>query len=125
MKYIETNKWSISSDGEIFIGDCESKEEAIEAVKVDYGGGGYVGRNVEIEFEEQDILIPDIEQELYEKLYEEVCEVSENWEIPKDIMKKFAKSYGKFVIDFINKNGLQCTCFKVVDIEEVEVGEQE
>ena len=125
MKYIETNEWCISSDGEIFIGDCGSKEEAIEAVKVDYDGDGYVGRNVEIEFEEQDILIPDIEQELYEKLYEEVCEASENWGIPRDIMKKFAESYEKFVIDFINKNGLQPTCYKVVDIEEVEVGEQE
>lgn len=125
MKYIETNEWSISSDGEIFCGDCESKEEAIEAVKVDYGGDGYVGRNVKIEFDEQDILIPDIEHELSEKLFYEVGEVSENWEIPKDIMKKFAESYEKFVIDFINKNGLQPTCYKVVDIEQIQAGEQE
>lgn len=121
MKYIETNEWSISSDGEIFNDDYESKEEAIEAVKVDYGVDMYIGRNVKLEFDEQDILIPDIEHELSEKLFYEVGEASEYWKIPKDIMKKFVESYEKFVIDFINKNGLQPTCYKVVDIEEVEV----
>ena len=40
-------------------------------------------------------------------------------------MKKFAESYEKFVIDFINKNGLQPTCYKVVDIEQIQAGEQE
>lgn len=125
MKYIETNEWSISSDGEIFNDDYESKEEAIEAVKVDYGVDMYIGRNVKLEFDEQDILIPDIEHELSEKLFYEVGEASEYWEIPKDIMKKFVKSYEKFVIDFINKNGLQPTCYKVVDIEQIQAGEQE
>lgn len=125
MKYIETNEWSISSDGEIFNDDYESKEEAIEAVKVDYGVDMYIGRNVKLEFDEQDIEIPDIEYELGEKLFEVVGEASETWEIPKDLMKKFAESYKKFVIDFINENDLQPTCFKVVDIEEVEESEQE
>jgi hypothetical protein len=125
MKYIETNEWSISSDGEIFNDDYESKEEAIEAVKVDYGVDMYIGRNVKLEFDEQDILIPDIEHELSEKLFYEVGEASEYWEIPRDIMKKFAESYEKFVIDFINKNGLQPTCYKVVDIEQIQAGEQE
>lgn len=125
MKYIETNEWSISSDGEIFNDDYESKEEAIEAVKVDYGVDMYIGRNVKLEFDEQDILIPDIEHELSEKLFYEVGEASEYWEIPRDIMKKFVESYEKFVIDFINKNGLQPTCYKVVDIEQIQAGEQE
>ena len=125
MKYIETNKWCISDDGEIFTDDYENKEEAIEAVKLDYGVDMYIGRNVKIEFDEQDILIPDIEHELSEKLFYEVGEASEYWEIPRDIMKKFAESYEKFVIDFINKNGLQPTCYKVVDIEQIQAGEQE
>lgn len=125
MKYIETNEWSISSDGEIFNDDYESKEEAIEAVKVDYGVDMYIGRNVKLEFDEQDILIPDIEHELSEKLFYEVGEASEYWEIPRDIMKKFAESYEKFVIDFINKNGLQPTCYRVIDIEQIQAGEQE
>ena len=124
MIYIKTTKWCISDDGEIFTDDYENKEEAIEAVKLDYGVDMYIGRNVKIEFDEQDILIPDIEYELGEKLHEEVGEVSESWEIPKDLMKKFARMYEKFVIDFINKNGLQPTCYKVVDIEEVKGREQ-
>lgn len=36
MKYIPTNEWSISSDGEIFTDGYGSKKEAIEAVKLDY-----------------------------------------------------------------------------------------
>lgn len=119
MKYIKTTKWCISDDGEIFTDDYENKKEAIEAVKLDYGVDMYIGCKIKIEFDEQDVLIPDIEYELGEKLHEEVGEVSESWEIPKDIMKKFARKYEKFVIDFINENDLQPTCYKVVDIEEV------
>ena len=118
MKYIETNEWSISDNGELFTDGYYSREEAIEVVRKEYGRG-YIGKEVHVEFEEQDILIPDIEYELGEKLYEEVGEVSESWEIPKDLMKKFARKYEKLVIDFINENDLQPTCFKVVDIEEV------
>lgn len=124
MKYIETNEWSISDNGELFTDGYYSREEAIEEVRKEYGRG-YIGKEVHVEFDEQDILIPEIEQELSEKLYEEVGEASEYWEIPKDIMKKFVESYEKFVIDFINKNGLQPTCYKVVDIEQIQAGEQE
>lgn len=124
MKYIKTNEWCISDNGELFTDGYYSREEAIEEVRKEYGRG-YIGKEVHVEFEEQDILIPDIEYELGEKLYEEVGEASEYWEIPRDIMKKFAESYEKFVIDFINKNGLQPTCYKVVDIEQIQVGEQE
>lgn len=118
MKYIETSGWCISDNGELFTGGYYSGEEVIEEVREEYGCG-YIGRNVHIEFDKQDILIPDIEYELGEKLHEEVGEVSESWEIPKDLMKKFARKYEKLVIDFINENDLQPTCFKVVDIEEV------
>lgn len=124
MKYIETNEWSISDNGELFTDGYYSREEAIEEVRKEYGRG-YIGKEVHVEFEGQDILIPDIEYELGEKLYEEVGEASEYWEIPKDIMKKFVESYEKFVIDFINKNGLQPTCYRVVDIEQIQAGEQE
>lgn len=124
MKYIRTNGWCISDNGKLFTDGYYSREEAIEEVRKEYGCG-YIGRKVHIEFDKQDISIPDIEYELGEKLYEEVGEVSESWEIPKDLMKKFARKYEKFVIDFINDNGLQPTCFKVVDIEEVKEREQE
>ena len=43
MKYIETDIWCISTNGEDFLGDdYSSREEAIEAVKKDYGAGYYV-----------------------------------------------------------------------------------
>jgi hypothetical protein len=121
MKYIktnETNEWCISDNGELFTDGYYSREEAIKGVKKGYGCG-YIGRQVHVEFGDQDILIPDIEYELGEKLHEEVGEASESWEIPKDLMKKFARKYEKLVIDFINENDLQPTCYKVVDIEEV------
>lgn len=121
MKSTITNEWSVSSDGEIFTDNYRSKKEAINAVKFDYGVDMYIGRNVKLEFDEQDIETTNIEYELGEKLYEVVGEVSEKWEIPKNIMKKFDESYKKFVIDFIDKNDLQPTCYKVTDIEEVEV----
>ena len=123
MKYIKTNEWCISDNGELFTDGYDSREEAIEEVRKEYGRG-YIGKEVHVEFDEQDILIPDIEYELGEKLYEEVGEVSESWKIPKDLMKKFVRMYEKFVIDFINKNGLQPTCYKVGDIEEVKEREQ-
>lgn len=126
MKYIPTNEWSVSSDGEIFTdGGYDSKKEAIETVKLDYGVDMYIGRNVNIEFDEQDIEIPDIEYELGEKLFEVVGEASETWEIPKGLMKKFAKEYEKFVVDFINKNDLQPTCYTLIDVEQIKAGEQE
>lgn len=123
MKHTKTDRWCISDNGEWFTNGDDSREEAIEEAK-EYGCG-YVGREVHVEFIEQDIEIPDIEYELGEKLHEEVGEASETWEIPKDLQKKFAESYEKFVVDFINNNGLQPTCYKVVDIEEVEECEQE
>ena len=46
MKYIKTTKWCISDDGEIFTDDYENKEEAIEAVKLDYGVDMYICINV-------------------------------------------------------------------------------
>ena len=124
MKHIKTSRWCISDNGELFTNGYDSREEAIEEVRQEYGCG-YVGREVHVEFIEQDIEIPDIEYELGEKLYEEVGEVSESWEIPKDLMKKFARKYEKLVIDFINENDLQPTCFKVVDIEEVKESERD
>lgn len=123
MKHIETDRWCISDNGEWFTDGYDSREEAVEDVK-EYGCS-YIGRKVHVEFIEQDIEIPDIEYELGEKLYEEVGEASETWKIPKNLMEKFARAYEKFVIDFINENDLQPTCFKVVDIEEVEESEQE
>lgn len=123
MKHINTSRWCISDNGEWFTSGYDSREEAIEEVRKEYECG-YVGREVHIEFVEQDIIIPDIEGELSETLFDTVGEASETWEIPRDLQKKFAELYEKFVIDFINENDLQPTCFKVVGIEEVKEREQ-
>lgn len=125
MKYIDTSRWCISDNGEFFTDGYDSREEAIEEVRKEYGCG-YIGRKVHMEFIERDIIIPDIKGELSDKLSDAVSrEASDNWYISKELRKKFARKYEKFVIDFINDNGLQPTCFRVVDIEEVKEREQE
>lgn len=124
MKHIKTSRWCISDNGELFTDGYYSREEAIEEVRQEYGHG-YIGREVHVKFIEQNIMIPDIEEQLSETLYDTVGAASENWEIPEELQKKFAESYEKFVIDFINENGLQPTCYRVVGIEEVKEREQE
>ena len=119
MKCIETNTWCVGTDGEFFTGGYKSKEEAIKAVKDDYGSG-YVGRQIKVQFEKKDVIIPDIEGELSESLFDNVGEVAELWELTKEQEQKFARMYEKFVIDFINRNDLQPTCYRVENIESVE-----
>lgn len=124
MKLIETNEWCISADGEFFYNGCESREVAIENLKDSYDDG-YVGRCVGVEFTEEDI-IPYIETAnvLYQILYDEVGEASESWEVTGEQDKEISQIVAKAVIDYINNNNLQPRCYKVIDIEFVEAGEQ-
>lgn len=125
MKLIETNEWAISADGEFFYNGCESREVAIENLKDSYDDG-YVGRCAGVEFTEEDI-IPYIEiaDVLYQILCDEVGEASECWEVTGEQDKEISQIVAKAVIDYINKNHLQPRCYKVVDIEFIEAGEQE
>ena len=125
MKRIETDIWCISTNGENFFDDdYSSREEAIEAVKEEYEEG-YVGRCVRLEFEEIDIDYAETGYYLGENLYDEVGDAAENWEMTDEQEKELSAILAKAVINYINEHNLQPTCYKVVDIEEVEVGEQE
>lgn len=125
MKRIQTDIWCISRNGEVFYDDdYTSKEEAIEAVREELEEG-YIGRCVRLEFEEIDINYDETGYYLAETLYDEVGDASENWEMTDEQEKELSEILAKAVIDYINEHNLQPTCYKVVDIEEVEVGEQE
>lgn len=122
MKYIETDIWCISTNGENFFGDdYSSREEAIEAVKEDYGAG-YVGRCVRIKFDERDITYDETGYYLRQALYYEVDETAYDWEMTDEQEIELSKILAKDVIKYINEHNLQPNCYKVVDIEEVKAG---
>lgn len=124
-------RWGVFSD--IY----DSKEEAIKSIKDNYKyGGGYIGRCVDIRFVEQDILNFEISYKLKDvldfeisyrlrdSLYDEIGEISEDWGFTDEQDKEISQIVSKAVIDYINKNNLQPRCYKVIDIEFIEVGEQ-
>lgn len=123
MKLIETNEWCISADGEFFSDVYDSKEEAIESIKDNYRyDGGYIGRCINVEFAEEDISHIEITDVLYQVLCDEMGEASECWEVTSEQDKEISQIAAKAVIDYINKNNLQPRCYKVIDIEFIEVG---
>lgn len=125
MKYIETDMWCIGTNGEDFFGDYySSREEAIEAVKEDYGAG-YVGRCVSIEFDEMDITYDETGYYLRQALYYEVDETAYDWEMTDEQEVELSKILAKDVIKYVNEHNLQPNCYKVVDIEKVSAGETE
>ena len=124
MKYIESDIWCISTNGEDFFdNDYSSREEAIEAVKEDYGAG-YVGRCVRIKFDERDITYDETGYYLAERLSDEVGESAELWEMPDEDEIELSKILAKTVIKYINEHNLQPNCYKVINIEEVEGKEE-
>ena len=124
MKYIETDIWCISTNGENFLGDdYSSREEAIEAVKKDYGAG-YVGRCVRIEFDEMDITYDETGYYLGQTLYDEAGDAANDWEMTYEQEIELSKILAKDVIKYINEHNLQPNCYKVINIEEVKAGEQ-
>nr|DAG69811.1 MAG TPA: hypothetical protein [Caudoviricetes sp.] len=126
MKLTETNKWCISADGEFFSDVYDSKEEAIESIKDNYKyDGGYIGRCVDIRFVEQDISDFEISYRLRDSLYDEIGEIVEDWDFTDEQHEEISQIVAKAVIDYINKNNLQPRCYKVIDIEFIEVGDQE
>lgn len=104
---------------EYFSDDFPTKLDAIEACKEDLQGG-YIGRIVKVEFEEQDINYDDSAiYPLQELLYWEIGDVAENWKLSEEQEIELSNMIAKDIIDYINKNDLQPKCYKVVDIEEV------
>ena len=58
-------------------------------------------------------------------LYDEIGEFSESFEFNDEQDIEISQIVAKSVIDYINKNHLQPRCYKVIDIEFIEAGEQE
>ena len=124
MKYIETDIWCISTNGENFFDyGYSSREEAIEAVKEDYGAG-YVGRCVSIKFDERDITYDETGYYLGQTLYDEAGDAADDWEMTYEQEIELSKILAKDVIKYINEHNLQPNCYKVINIEEVKAGEQ-
>lgn len=124
MKYIETDIWCISRNGEDFFdADYADKEEAIATVKEELEEG-YVGRCVGLEFDERDVTYDETGYRLGETLFDEIGDAAENWDMTDEQEIELSKILAKEVIKYINENDLQPTCFKVIDIEEVMAGEQ-
>ena len=80
MKFIQTDRWCYGMTDEYFSDDFPTKTDAIEACKKDLEGG-YIGRIVEVEFDEKDISYDETAYRLQERLYDEVGDVAENWEL--------------------------------------------
>lgn len=81
--------------------------------------GGYIGRIVKLEFDEEDIHYDETAYRLQELLYDEVGDVAENWVLTTEQELGLSRILAKTVIEYINKNHLQPTVYKVVEIEEV------
>ena len=125
MKCIETDIWCISTNGENFFGgDYFSREEAIEAVKEDYGAG-YVGRCVRLKFDERDITYDETGYYLGQTLYDEAGDAADDWEMTYEQEIELSKILAKDVIKYINEHNLQPNCYTVINVEEVKAGETE
>ena len=122
MKLIQTDRWCYGRTDEYFSDDFPTKLDAIKACKEDLEGG-YIGRIVNIEFDEEDICYDETAYRLQERLHDEVGDVAENWGLTTEQELELSKIVAKTVIEYINKNHLQPTVYKVVDIEEV-LGEE-
>ena len=124
MKYIETDIWCISTNGENFFDyGYSSREEAIEAVKEDYGAG-YVGRCARIKFDERDITYDETGYYLGQTLYDEAGDAADDWEMTYEQEIELSKILAKDVIKYINEHNLQPNCYTVINVEEVKAGEQ-
>lgn len=124
MKYIETNTWCISIDRENFFDNYSSRDDAIKSLIVQYGEG-YVGKCVNLEFDERDITYDETGYYLKEKLFDVVGDFADNWEMTDEQEIELSNILAKAVIKCINEKHLQPTCYEVVEIERVFAGEQE
>jgi hypothetical protein len=118
MKRKETGKWCISHDGELYHSDdYDTKDDAIVGARGDYKYDSfYVAKVVELEFEANDInLSDDAFEGLSESLFEEVGEVSEQWEenITQLLLNELQEMLSDTVVEWINKNNLHPKCYGI------------
>ena len=119
MKVTETDKWSISLDGEHFEGIFDTRDDAVATV-----GAGYVGRICKVEFDGDDFQW-DASYELSECLYEVVGDTAELWSFTAKEEAQLLQAMGETMTKFLNENNLQPKVFKVIDIEYIDSEEIE
>ena len=118
MKFTESNKYCISTDGEFFYEKFDTKEEAIAYIKEEYGEG-YVGKIVDIEFTADDFY-ENLGYKLGEKLYEEIGDAADSWELSSSDEEELCLEMGETMVAFLTTHHLQPSClFKVEHIEKI------
>lgn len=125
MKFTNTGKWCTSVDEELFYDEFNTKEEAIDFVREEYGRG-YIGESVTIEFMADDFNW-DADYALGELLYEEVGEVADSWHLSQEDEEALNRRLGETMVKFLNERNLQPECFRVINVEQVarKEGEEE
>ena len=122
MKYIETDTWCISIDRENFFNNYSSRDDAIKSL-IDKYEEGYIGRYAKFEFDESDISYDETGYYLKEKLFSEVGDFADNWEMTREEEIELSKILAKAVINFVNEHHLQPDCVEIVEIERLFGGE--
>ena len=117
MKFINTGEWCTSADGELFYDGFDTKKEAVESVREEYGEG-YIGESAAIEFTEDDFDW-DVYYALGDLLYEEVGDVADSWHLSQEDEVELNRRLGETMVKFLNERNLQPTCYKVINIEPV------
>lgn len=118
MKFTESNKYCISTDGEFFYEKFDTKEEAIAYIKEEYEEG-YVGKIVDIEFTADDFY-ENLGYKLGEKLYEEIGDEADSWELSGSDEKELCRRMGETMVEFLSTKKLQPSCYKVKHIEKIQ-----
>lgn len=118
MKFINTGKWCASADGVHLYDGFDTKKEAVEFVREEYGEG-YIGESAAIEFTEDDFDW-DVYYALGDLLYEEVGDVADSWHLSQEDEVELSRRLGETMVKFLNERNLQPTCFKVINVETAE-----
>lgn len=125
MKFTKMGEWCTSADGELFYDGFDTKKEAVESVREEYGEG-YIGESVAIEFTADDFYW-DADCVLGELLYEEAGDAADNWHLSQEDEVELNRRLGGVMVEFLNERNLQPECFEVINIEQVarKEGEEE
>lgn len=117
MKFINTNEWAVSRDGEMFYNDYNTKEDAIKAC-LESEAYNYIGSVCRIEFDEDDFN-GGIDYWYSDMLYYEVGDAADSWKLPKENKIELNKMIGKLIADYLTEHKLQPTCFAAKNIIQV------
>lgn len=119
MRFEHTGKWGVSADGEHFIGCYENRQNAIEeCIKSE---SCCIGKIYNISFDRSSIpdVTDNINQALYDELYNAVGEYADNWQLTAEQQTDLHCQLSEVILNFIETNHLQPNCFTVKNIEEV------